>query len=164
VGHHKLILLPFYSFCVRYLQPHQQFVTQVLAALIQASHDLVPPEELEPIVRHLADQFVNDRTGPEVMAVGLNSIRELITRVPLITNGQGFEDLIADLIAYRKYRRDRSVIVAARALINALRFVVVVAPFIVLQAGLTMFWVAKPLVEKSTLLCFTDVSAASCTI
>ena len=38
VGVHKLILLNFYPFLQRYLQPHQRDVTTLLAALIQVIH------------------------------------------------------------------------------------------------------------------------------
>ena len=37
VGVHRLILLNFYPFLQRYLQPHQRDVTTLLAALIQVS-------------------------------------------------------------------------------------------------------------------------------
>lgn len=34
---------------------------QVLAALVQGVHELVPPETLQPVLRQLVDQFVHDR-------------------------------------------------------------------------------------------------------
>ena len=37
-----------------------------LAVLSQASHDLVPPDVLRPCIRTLANQFVTDRSSPEV--------------------------------------------------------------------------------------------------
>ena len=51
---------------------------------MQASHDLVPPEALQPVLRQLVDNFVHDRARPEVMTLGLLSVRELCTRTPLI--------------------------------------------------------------------------------
>jgi len=121
LGFHKLLLLPYFSFLQRYLQPHQRSVTNVLAFLIQASHDLVPSEEVEPIIKLIANNFVTDRSGPEVMAVGLNAIRELVVRIPLLTSGDGMQDLVNDLIQYRRYRRDKSVVMAARGLLNFIR-------------------------------------------
>jgi len=41
IGVHKLILLNFYPFLQRYLQPHQRDVTTLLAALIQVLHILI---------------------------------------------------------------------------------------------------------------------------
>eukprot|EP00515_Schizochytrium_aggregatum_P014062 CAMPEP_0202083578 /NCGR_PEP_ID=MMETSP0964-20121228/24458_1 /ASSEMBLY_ACC=CAM_ASM_000500 /TAXON_ID=4773 /ORGANISM="Schizochytrium aggregatum, Strain ATCC28209" /LENGTH=803 /DNA_ID=CAMNT_0048651299 /DNA_START=1 /DNA_END=2412 /DNA_ORIENTATION=- len=121
VGYHKLLLLPFYSFVQKYVQPYQRHVTAILAFLIQGAHDLVPAEDLEPILKHIANNFVTDRSGAEVMAVGLNSIRELINKVPLLTACQGMDDLIQDLILYKRFRRDKSVVIAARSLLNLVR-------------------------------------------
>ena len=115
------MLLAFYSYIQRYMQPHQKNVTQILAYMIQASHVLVLPEEIAPILRILADNFVNERSGSEVMSVGLNTIRELVTRVPLVTEQEGVDDLMADLIEYKSYRKDKSVMMAARSLLNELR-------------------------------------------
>jgi hypothetical protein len=42
----------------RYLNSHQQQVTVILAYLVQACHDLVPPEELIPVIKNVANNFV----------------------------------------------------------------------------------------------------------
>jgi protein SDA1 len=57
----------------------------------------VDPEVLRPILRTLAQHFVTDRASPEVMAVGLNSIREICMRTPLAMT----RDLLHDLVQYR---------------------------------------------------------------
>lgn len=77
IGVHRLHLLSFYRYLQRYLVSHQREVTQILAFLVQASHDLVPPDEVEPLVRAIANNFVAERCTEEVMAVGLNAIREV---------------------------------------------------------------------------------------
>ena len=51
---------------------------------LQATHDVVPPETLAPVLKQLVDQFISDRTRPEVMAIGLKTVRELAARSPLI--------------------------------------------------------------------------------
>lgn len=71
IGVHKLLLLNFYPFLQKYIAPHQRDVTVVLAALVQACHDLVPPETLAPVLRQLVDQFVNDRYGAKCTCSGL---------------------------------------------------------------------------------------------
>eukprot|EP00887_Chlorella_sp_A99_P007365 scaffold2.g7365.t1 len=98
VGVHKLLLLNFYPFLQKYIAPSQRDVTAVLAALVQACHEQVPPEALAPVVRQLVDQFVHDRARPEVVTVGLK----------------------ADLTAYKK-DRDKAVSSAARGLIGLFR-------------------------------------------
>jgi protein SDA1 len=47
-------------------------------------HELVPPDVLAPVLKQLADQFINDRTRPEVMVVGMRAVRELAQRAPLL--------------------------------------------------------------------------------
>ncbi len=75
IGHHKLIMLNFYSFLQRYLNSHQEHVTQMLACLVQSCHALVPPDEMIIIVKTIANNFVTERNSNETMAVGINTIR-----------------------------------------------------------------------------------------
>lgn len=42
----------------------------VLVAAAQASHPLVPPDSLEPVLKAIANNFITDRVANEVMAVG----------------------------------------------------------------------------------------------
>ena len=64
----------------RYVQPNQREVTRLLASTATACHELVPPEALEPLLRQLVNQFVHDRARPEVVAVGINTVREICLR------------------------------------------------------------------------------------
>ncbi|RPA84826.1 SDA1-domain-containing protein [Ascobolus immersus RN42] len=116
IGLHKLELLAFYSFILKYLTPRQKDVTQFLACTAQASHDLVPPDALEPIVRKIADEFVSEGVASAVAAAGLNSIREICTRAPLAIT----PTLLQDLTEY-KGSKDKSVVMAARGLIALYR-------------------------------------------
>lgn len=50
----------------------------------QAVHDEVPPDVLSPVLRQLVDQFVHDRARPEVMSLGLKTVRTLCERAPLV--------------------------------------------------------------------------------
>lgn len=51
---------------------------------VQAVHDEVPPDALSPLLRQLVDQFVHDRARPEVMSLGLKTVRSLCERAPLV--------------------------------------------------------------------------------
>lgn len=115
---HTLILEPFYSYVQKYAQPHQQYITQILAILAQSCHNLVSPDILEPIVMSIANNFVSDRRPMEVIAIGLNTIREICIRCPLVMNAT----LLKDLIMYKK-TKDKSVMMAARSLIQLYRLV-----------------------------------------
>ena len=121
VGQHKLLLLPFYSFVQRYLRAHQARVTQVLTYLVQACHDLVPPDEVLPVLRAIVANFVNEGCTPEVMQVGLNAVREVCAHCPVVLEEPGMADLVAqDLVQYKNYG-NRGVAASARALLNLIR-------------------------------------------
>ena len=51
---------------------------------LQAVHEEVPPDALAAVLRQLVDHFVHDRARPEVMTLGLKTVRELCERAPLI--------------------------------------------------------------------------------
>lgn len=116
IGVHKLLVLNFYPYLQKYVAPHQRDVTVILAALVMACHELVPPDTLAPVLKQLVDQFVHDKARPEVMTVGLKTVRELCLRTPLVMD----ETLLQDLVLYRKFR-DKEVSNAARGLIGLFR-------------------------------------------
>ncbi|VDB96170.1 unnamed protein product [Peniophora sp. CBMAI 1063] len=113
---HKLAVLGFYTYILKYLTHHQLRAPSILAALAQSVHDLTPPDVLVPVVRKLAHEFVHPGVGPEVVAAGLNAIREVCRRQPWAME----EDLLGDLIEYRK-SRDKAVVAAARGLLQLFR-------------------------------------------
>ena len=116
IGAHELILLNFYPFLQRYMQPHQQHVTLILSFAAQAVHDMVPPDAVEPLVKVLSNNFVTDRSSPPEMTIGLNTVREILKRCPLAVD----DTLLQDLTGYKKYR-DKGVVSAARSLIQLYR-------------------------------------------
>ncbi|KAM0862147.1 hypothetical protein ACQ4PT_045427 [Festuca glaucescens] len=116
IGLHHLVLLNFYPYLQRYVQPHQRDVTTLLAAAVQACHEMVPPDAVEPLFKQIVNQFVHDRSRPEAIAVGLNVVREICVRIPLLMN----EDLLQDLVLYKK-SHEKAVSIAARSLITLFR-------------------------------------------
>ena len=69
----------------------------------------------------LANNFVTDRYSGEVIAVGINTIREIVQRVPLLLEMEELEHIFTDAIDYRNYRGDKNVAVSARSMLNLLR-------------------------------------------
>ncbi|KAI3878839.1 hypothetical protein MKW92_008138 [Papaver armeniacum] len=116
VGLHRLILLNFYPFLQKYVQPHQRDITELLASAVQACHDMVPPDAVEPLFRQVVNQFVHDKSRIEAIAVGLNVVREICLRIPLLMT----EDLLQDLVLYRK-SHEKAISTAARSLITLFR-------------------------------------------
>ncbi|KAF9970165.1 Protein SDA1 [Actinomortierella ambigua] len=116
VGVHKLVVLGLYPYLQKKLQPTQKDVTQIIAIAAQASHELVPPDVLEPVIQTLANNFVTEHCSAEVMAAGLNGIREICSRSPLAMNAT----LLQDLTEYKNHR-DKGVMMASRSLIGLFR-------------------------------------------
>ena len=71
---------------------------------------------VEPILAAIANNFITERNNSEVIAVGLNAIREISSRCPLAMN----EDLLGDLVQYKTYK-DKGVSSAAKSLIQLFR-------------------------------------------
>lgn len=116
IGVHKLTILAFYPYLQKRLQPTQKDVTQIIAIAAQSSHDLVPPDVIEPVIQTLANNFVTEHCAAEVMAAGLNGIREIVSRCPLAMDAT----LLQDLTEYKNHR-DKGVMMASRSLIGLFR-------------------------------------------
>lgn len=116
IGAHKLCVLGFFTYIVKYLTYHQLRIPAILVALAQSVHEFTPPDALIPVVRKLAQEFVHPGVGSEVIAAGLNSIREICRRQPWAME----EDLLGDLVEYRK-SRDKGVTASARGLLQLFR-------------------------------------------
>lgn len=116
LGIHQLCVLPFYTYLLKYLTAAQLRIPTILAALASSVHSLTPPDVLTPVLRKIAHEFVHPGVGSEVIAAGLNAIREVCKRQHLAME----EDLLGDLIEYRK-SRDKGVIAAARGLLQLYR-------------------------------------------
>lgn len=116
MGTHKLCVLGFYTYIVKYLTYKQTRVPTILVSLAQSVHDLTPPDSLIPVIRKIAQEFVHPGVASEVIAAGLNSIREICRRQPWAME----EDLLGDLVEYRK-SRDKTVTAAARGLLRLYR-------------------------------------------
>lgn len=116
VGLHRLTLIPLYSYFLKYLTPRQPSVTSFLASLAQSTHNLVPPDALEPLVQKIANEFVSEASAGEVASAGLNAIREICVRQPLAMN----DTLLQDLVEYRK-SKDKGTMMAAKGLLSLYR-------------------------------------------
>jgi protein SDA1 len=116
IGLHKLTVITFYSYFLKYLTPRQPSVTSFLASLAQSTHNLVPPDVLEPLIQKIANEFVSEASAAEVASSGLNAIREICVRQPLAMN----DTLLQDLVMYKK-SKDKGVMMAAKGLLGLYR-------------------------------------------
>ncbi|KAH6581659.1 hypothetical protein BASA60_002321 [Batrachochytrium salamandrivorans] len=117
IGVHRLILLGFYEFLIPYLKPHQRDVTLILTYAAQSSHDMVPPDALESVVRAIADHFIWSNCSSDVVTAGLNSLREICVRCPLAMP----DELLKSLLDDYKNHREKGPMNAARSLLGLYR-------------------------------------------
>lgn len=45
-------------------------VVRMMQFVAQASHEIIPPDVLEPVLRALVNNFVTERNSSDVMAIG----------------------------------------------------------------------------------------------
>ena len=114
---HKILLLNFYPYIQRYMEPHQQHVTHIMAWASQAVHNLVPPESLHSLMMTIANHFVSDKSTTDAITVGINTLREVCRRQPLVMT----EDLLQDIAQYKRFKKDKGVVMASRSLIQLFR-------------------------------------------
>ena len=113
---HKLIIPSFYTFMQRYMRARQDRVTNILAIVAQSCHELVPPENLDVVIKTLANEFIHDRSSDESVAVGMNTLRAICQRCPLVMN----QELLQDLAQYKR-SKNKAVVAAARSIIKLFR-------------------------------------------
>lgn len=120
IGCHKLVILNFYTFMQNYLTSHQKNITQLLVYLIQGTHDVVPPPELLPTLQTIAFNFITDRCSDEVLAIGINSVREIVFRIPGILYEDEMKVLVDDISMYSR-KMHKVVVAAAKSFVNLVR-------------------------------------------
>ena len=91
-------------------------MVRLLQFTAQAAHDMLPPDTVETSLKAIVNNFVTERNSAEVMAVGLNAVRELCARCPLVMTSE----LLTDLAEYKTYK-DKGVMMASRSLIQLFR-------------------------------------------
>lgn len=116
IGVHQLFIFNFYPFLQRYLQPHQREVTKLLVFAAQSAHELIPPDVLEPVLRTLINNFATDSNSSEVITVGLNAIREMCLRCPLVMTSELMDD-----IAGFKNNKNKNIAMASKSIIQLYR-------------------------------------------
>ena len=84
--------------------------------IIESCHDMVPPEEIKPIIEKIISNFITEYCNNKHITIGLNAIREILTRMPLALD----ESQIEYLVAFRSFRNS-SVVNATKSLINYFR-------------------------------------------
>jgi len=84
--------------------------------IIESCHELVPPEELRPIIEKIMSNFLTEYCSDQNITIGLNTIREILTRMPLALE----ESQIEYLLQFKSFK-NLSVKNAAKSLVNFFR-------------------------------------------
>lgn len=117
IGRHSLMLLQFYPFVLRYLNSHdKEKIGEIFAMIIESCHDLVPPEEIKPLIEKIINNYVTEYCSAQHITIGLNAIREILTRMPLALDASQIEYMVEF-----KGNKNKSVRAAAKSLINFFR-------------------------------------------
>ena len=95
------------------MKSDQKDIESILASLAEACHDLIPPTEIEPIIKKLFDNFINDTFPPNYITIGLKTLMEITERCPYCLNDGEFS-VVNDLRGFK----NKSVSNAARAIVN----------------------------------------------
>ena len=113
LGRHKLLLRNFFNSMIPLIKNDQKDLSVILASLIEAAHDQVPPIELEPIIKKLFDFFISEVLPPQQITLGLNTLYGIFERCPYCIDEKHYS--ICDEL--RSYK-NKSVSNAARAVCN----------------------------------------------
>ena len=68
--------------------------------IIESCHELVPPEEIKPITEKIINNYITEYCQNQHITVGLNTIREILARMPLALD----EAQIEYLVEFRNYK------------------------------------------------------------
>lgn len=113
---HKLTLLNFYPFMQKYLRPEQVYVPRLLVITATSIHELVPAEDVYPVIMTIANNFIHGKSPVNHITAGLNGIRAICSKQPLAMK----KTLLRDLAKY-KSSKDKNVQAAAKGVISLYR-------------------------------------------
>ena len=113
LGRHRLFLENYFNFMLNFITSNQKDIGLIMASLIEACHDTIPPSELEPIINKLFDNFISENFRPPIVTLGLNTLREIIERCPYCITQAQFEE-----VENLKQYKHKSVSNAARSVVH----------------------------------------------
>lgn len=117
IGRHKIQMATFYPNLLRYLSSHSKDkISEIFAMIIESCHEMVPPEVIRPVIERIISNYITEYCHNQHITVGLNTIREILVRMPLALTPEQVEYL-----CLFKNFRNKSVAAAAKSLVNFFR-------------------------------------------
>ncbi len=84
--------------------------------IAESIHDLIPPDEIHPIIEKVIDQYISEQVDNQVITIAINAIWEICLRQPAgITEAQ-----LHHIVNFWLYK-DKSVAMATKSLVNLFR-------------------------------------------
>ena len=84
--------------------------------IIESCHEMVPPETIRPVIERIISNYITEYCQNQHITVGLNTIREILVRMPLALT----TDQVEYLCLFKNFR-NKSVSAAAKSLVNYFR-------------------------------------------
>ena len=98
------------------MTPHQKEIGKIFTYLAESTHESIPTDDLQPVIKHIVNDYVNDRCSEMAMTMGINVIREIALKNSEILD----EDMVHYISTYYEYK-NRNVSTAAKGFINVVR-------------------------------------------
>lgn len=115
IGRHKLMILGFYTYISKYINPHQKEVSDILAVFCEGTHENIPAEEIHPVMDKIIDLYISEQVANNNICIAINAVREICMR-----NHEALrEDQLHHVANFRM--RHKSIGAAVKSLINLYR-------------------------------------------
>lgn len=115
IGRHKLMILGFYTYISKYINPHQKEVSDILAVFCEGTHENVPAEEIHPVMDKIIDLYISEQVANNNICIAINAVREICMR-----NHEALREDQLHHVANFKMRH-KSIGTAVKSLINLYR-------------------------------------------
>ena len=115
IGRHKLMILGFYTYISKYINPHQKEISDILAVFCEGTHENVPAEEIQPVMDKIIDLYISEQVANNNICIAMNAIREICLR----NHDALREDQLHHCANFRM--RHKSVGASVKSLINLYR-------------------------------------------
>jgi protein SDA1 len=116
IGRHKIVLPRFFYYSASLIRPRQDELTTILASIAEATHYLIPPSDLNPIINELYDKFIDSSFPHQYITLGLNALREIVERSPYCISYDQYS-LVEDM----RRVKNKSVAVAVKGFMNMVK-------------------------------------------
>lgn len=103
-AYHKVTIKGFLGYMGRFMFPHQDNLPLVFSSIVQSIHLDVPTKEVEAVCEMIIDNFCSDHRDDEVIAYGVNALKEIIKRYPAAAK----YDCVQFVLSFKKVKKQKA--------------------------------------------------------